>query len=149
MWELVECAVLQFLSRGISFVVGLFITSETFQAAPGVLGVREYCSREISSELRTASARKRQVANVQFQLLLSLILYLTREGVRRACAELPPAPGTGHGAVDKAYAERLAGAVNLTWLLVLVGALTASAFSYVFLRFSVHEQVPCASAACA
>lgn len=69
------------------------------------------------------------VANIQMQLLLNLILFLSREAFRRACMRSADAKDGG-----------LQRAINVSWLSVPWGFLLSALITFAFLRVSNAEE---------
>ena len=92
----------------------------SFSAVSSLVGLSVF-SRILTFALNTALARGLGpqwygLANVQLQLLTSTALFLSREGIRRACQRVYPGGDES---------RPLAHAVNLAWTSVPVTLLTA------------------------
>jgi oligosaccharide translocation protein RFT1 len=98
---------LQLISRGLTFGLNILITKKLPQSIIGV-------------------------SNVQLQLLLNTILFLSREAFRRACGR-----SSDQGNIKQSEIARV---LNVAWLSVPLGAIVSTVVCYMFFLTATQEE---------
>ncbi|KYQ94054.1 RFT1 family protein [Tieghemostelium lacteum] len=109
---------------GVMYLVGLQIVSRGFTFIFNTIMVAKVDSEVLG------------VAMIQFQLLASLILFLSREAIRRTCIRLDLSDNSSSSNnklnSDSLKIEKIQLFVNLSWIILPVGIILSILFEYYF-----------------